>query len=234
MGNTTFYTKGDRDQVLSRIGQVHTITMLCPVIDMGINSLRGSMEMMIPKYKVNEKLWKNVPAIDALNTFLFTMSFFKDSNLNVDPKMVTVISSSLRMFKRLKYINFEFTDDFEIYETYKALINNLKDSKDVKKKCIYKVESLEFNLSDLFSQRVIDIFNKVLIFNDLMPNSYLERKFRMDFSYEEYESFINMFIGNNCDRLNSLDGNICDYFRMFPPLIIEQKPNIIVITNYSD
>lgn len=231
MGNNTFYTKGDREQVLTRISQVHTITMLCPIADMGMMSLKSSMELLIPKYKVNEKLWKNVPNIDALNVFLFTMSFFKDSNMDVDSGMVSVISSSLRMFNRLKYINFEFTDDFEIYTTYQALLTS--DEK-AKKKCIYRVEKLEFNLADMFSQNIIDIFNKVLMFNELIPNSYLERRFRMDFTYDEYQGFINMFIGNNSDRLNSLDYNICDYFRTFPPLIVEQKPDIIVITNYSD
>jgi len=231
MGNTTFYTKGERDKVLSRIGQVHTITMYCPIIDSGISSLRNSMELLIPKYKVNNKLWKNVPSIDALNTFIFTMAFFKDTNANTDPGIISVISSSLRMFNRLKYINFEFTDDPEIFETYQALI---RQDKEGKKAHIYKVESLEFNLSDMFSQNIIDIFNKVLIFNDLIPNSYLERRFRMDFTYDEYDSFINMFLGNNCERLNCLDSNICDYFRMFPPLVVEQKPNIIIITNYSD
>lgn len=233
MGNSTFYTKGEREKIISRISQVHTITMYCPLADPGICSLRNSMEIVIPKYKVNKNQWKNVPSIDALNAFIFTMAYMKDTNLNVDPGMISVISSSLRMFNRLKYINFEFTDDPEIYETYQILLKKEKD-KDIKKRYIYKVESLEFNLSDMFSQNIIDIFNKVLILNDLIPNSYLERRFRMDFTYDEYDSFISMFIGNNCERLNCLDGNICDYFRMFPPLVIEQKPNIIVITNYSD
>ena len=228
-----FYTKGDRDKILSRIGQVHTITMYCPVADMGISSLRGSMELLIPKYKVNEKLWAGVPAIDALNVFIFTMAFLKDnkSGMNFDPEMVSVISSSLRAFYRLKYINFEFTENPEIYDIYKAHIQKKKIDKN---KYIYKIETLELDLSDMFAQNIIDIFNKVLIVNEQISNSYLERTFRIDFKYDDYESFINMFIGNNSDMLNSLDINICDYFKRFPPLVMEHKPNIIVMTNYVD
>lgn len=231
MGNSMFYTKGERDKVLTRIGQVHTITMYCPISDPGISMLRGSMELLIPKYQVNDNLWKGVPAIDALNVFIFTIAFFKSSETKIDPEMVSVISSSLRMFNRLKYINFEFTEDPDVLQTYEMVINKKKIDKT---KCIYKLESLEINLSDMFSQNIIDIFNKVLILNELIPNSYLDRVFRMDFTYDEYESFINMFIGNNSVMLNSLDMNICDYFKKFPPLVEEQKPDIIVMTNYAD
>ena len=78
------------------------------------------------------------------------------------------------------------------------------------------------------------MLNKVFIINELMPNSYLDRKFKLDFTYDEYLSFMDMFINNNRESLNLLDSNICDYFRSFPKLITDQKPNIRIITNYRE
>ena len=90
------------------------------------------------------------------------------------------------------------------------------------------------NLSDLFSQGIIDLINKVFICNGLMSNSYLERTFQLEFTYDEYVSFIDMFVNNNRPNLDALDANICDYFVLFPPLVKEQKPKIRILTNYVD
>ena len=78
------------------------------------------------------------------------------------------------------------------------------------------------------------MLNKVFICNELIPNSYLDRKFALTFTYDDYISFMDMFINNNRMNLNLLDSNICDYFRSFPKLITEQKPDIRLITNYSE
>ena len=88
------------------------------------------------------------------------------------------------------------------------------------------------NLINLFSQNIIDAINKVMINNEIIPNSYLNRKFKIDFKFDEYKSFMGMFLENNEDTLNKLDKNICEYFGVFPELIEKQKPNIRLITNY--
>ena len=93
---------------------------------------------------------------------------------------------------------------------------------------------LEMNLGDMFSQGVIDMLNKVFICNELIPNSYLNRRFILDFKYDDYTSFMDMFIENNRENLNLLDKNICDYFRKFPKMVEEQKPMIRLVTNYSE
>ena len=76
--------------------------------------------------------------------------------------------------------------------------------------------------------------NHVFICDEIIPNSYLERKFYIDFTYDEYMNFMDMFLANNGSSFDSIDTNICDYFKSFPILINEQKPNIRLITNYSD
>lgn len=231
MENNSFYTKGEKEEIVSRINQVHTITMFCPIGDYCVQSLKNSFETMLPKYKKSDDLWKGIPAIEALNAFVFTISSLNTSGPDANKDIFGIIAGSLKMFKKLKKINFKFTDDADIADTYDSL---LKNSKEGVKRCIYNVDVLEMNLSDMFSQSIIDLLNKVFVYNELIPNSYLERKFKLDFKYDEYITFMDMFISNNRDNLNLLDSKICDYFRSFPPLVNEHKPKIRIITNYID
>lgn len=226
MGNDSFFTKGDRENILQRIGQVHTITIYCPLDDDGVLALWGSLGIIAQRYRTDMYEWKNVPTFDALNTFIYLTN-----NCNVeDNGIIGIIISSLKMFNRLKYINFSFTDNPEIKESYNAFLNRGNG----KKGYIYKVDRLEINLSEMFSQWVIDLLNRVFICNEIISNSYLERKFCIDFTYDEYMNFMDMFLTNNEISFDSLDKNICEYFKSFPTLINEQKPNIRLITNYRD
>ena len=226
MGNDSFFTKGDRENILQRIGQVHTITMYCPLDDDGVLALWRSLESVAQEYRIDMYEWKNVPTFDALNVFIHLTK-----NCIVEDKgIIGIIISSLKMFNRLKYINFSFTENQEIKESYNSFLNRGNG----KKGYIYKVDKLEINLSEMFSQWVIDLLNHVFICDEIIPNSYLERKFYIDFAYDEYMNFMDMFLANNGSSFDSIDKNICEYFKSFPILINEQKPNIRLITNYSD
>ena len=226
MGNNSFFTKGDRENVLQRIGQVHTITIYCPLDDDGVLALWESLGDVAQRYRTDMYEWKNVPTFDALNAFIFLSKNYEVE----DKEIIGIIISSLKMFNRLKYINFSFTDNPEIKESYDSFLNR----RNGKKGYIYKVDRLELNLSEMFSQWVIDLLNRVFICDDIIPNSYLERKFCIDFTYDEYMNFMDMFLTNNGSSFDSLDKNICEYFKSFPTLINEQKPNIRLITNYRD
>ena len=125
MGNNNFYTKGEKEEVVSRIGQVHTITLFCPMSDFCIQSLKSSFDMMLPKYKTSDNRWDGVPAIDALNVFLFTTSFLNTAGLDVDRNIFSIVVSSLKMFKKLKKINFEVTEDEEIKGTYDMILKKI-------------------------------------------------------------------------------------------------------------
>lgn len=226
MGNDSFFTKGDKENILQRIGQVHTITIYCPLDDDGVLALWESLGSVAQRYRTDMYEWKNVPTFDALNVFIFL-----SKNCEVeDNGVIGIIISSLKMFNRLKYINFSFTDNPEIKESYNAFLNRGNG----KKGYIYKVDRLELNLSEMFSQWVIDLLNRVFICDEIISNSYLERKFYIDFTYDEYMNFMDIFLTNNESSFNSLDKNICEYFKSFPTLINEQKPEIRLITNYSD
>ena len=231
MSNSNYYTKGDADEIVTRIGQVHTLTLYCPLEDFCVQSLKDTFDLVLPQYKVEDNLWKGVPTLDALSVFLINASISKQKNEGYNTDILEMIISSLKMFPRLKIINFEFTDDEEIKRSYDLLLQKKKDGI---KKYIYNVDRLEFNLSDMFSQRMIDLLNKVMIYNDIIPNSYLERSFILDFTYDNYVSFISMFVNNNREDIDKADSKICEYLSTFPKLIREQKPEIRIITNYSD
>ena len=227
MGNSNFYIKGNYEDIITRISQVHTITMFCPMSDHCVQGLKNTFEIMLAEYKKNEDYWENVPTIDALNAFIFN----DNMNRDYDSGIFSVIVSSLKMFNRLKRINFQFTDDEDILNSYKQIMkNNIEGTT----KYIYNVDVIEMNLSEMFSQMIIDMLNRIFICNEYLPNSYLDRKFMVDFKYDDYMSFMDMVINNNKEMLDALDDKICDYFKSFPKLVMEQKPNIRVVTNYSE
>ena len=227
MGNSNFYIKGNYEDIITRISQVHTITMFCPMSDHCVQGLKNTFEIMLAEYKKNEDYWENVPTIDALNVFIFN----DNMNRDYDSGIFSVIVSSLKMFNRLKRINFQFTDDEDILNSYKQIMkNNIEGTT----KYIYNVDVIEMNLSEMFSQMIIDMLNKIFICNEYLPNSYLDRKFMVDFQYDDYMAFMDMVINNNKEMLDALDDKICDYFKSFPKLVMEQKPNIRVVTNYSE
>lgn len=227
MGNSNFYIKGNYEDIITRISQVHTITMFCPMSDHCVQGLKNTFEIMLAEYKKNEDYWENVPTIDALNVFIFN----DNMNRDYDSGIFSVIVSSLKMFNRLKRINFQFTDDEDILNSYKQIMkNNIEGTT----KYIYNVDVIEMNLSEMFSQMIIDMLNKIFICNEYLPNSYLDRKFMIDFQYDDYMAFMDMVINNNKEALDALDDKICDYFKSFPKLVMEQKPNIRVVTNYSE
>ena len=71
--------------------------------------------------------------------------------------------------------------------------------------------------------------------NEIISNSYLEREFLIEFEFDEYVSYINMFINNNKERLSMYDNDIMDYLRVFPSIIGDiSKPNIKLYTNYRE
>ena len=231
MINTNFYTKGDYKEIITRIQQVHTITIYCPIEDKLMQNLKNTMDVMLCDYKKDDDFFEGVPTIDALNAFVFTNSFNDSMEIEVDKGILSIIISSLKMFNRLKKISFKFTDDEGILNSYKKLLSGKAD---MDTKYIYNVDLLEMNLSEKFSQRIIDMLNKIFICNEYLPNSYLDRKFMIDFKYDEYMAFMDMFINNNKENLDALDNKICDYFKSFPKLVIDQKPNIRIVTNYSE
>ena len=223
------FTKGDPKDILNRMDNVHTIEIYCPIKYYDVNMLQYYLEMFSADYRTEETLWTGVPAVDALRSFVIAYSACGDDE---DTSRLAIISGVLKSFNRLKYIDFKFVDTDEYDEVYNCK-DFLKDKSKNNMK-IFKIKRMEFNLSDMFSQEIIDLFNKILMMNDIIFNDYLRRKFFIDFKYDEYVSFVSMMVSNNESSFDMMDENIRKYFTVFPEIIDEQKPDIRVITNYAE
>jgi predicted CopG family antitoxin len=145
----------------------------------------------------------------------------------------------MKTFDNLKYVNIEFKDDIELRDSYERLIHikSTDENSDVinELRNVYSIDGLELYLGNMFDQDVVDLINKHFIANEIISNSYLERDFLITFKFNEYITYINMFIDNNMDRLSMYDSDIVDYLRMFPSIIVDgSNPNIKLYTNYRE
>jgi predicted CopG family antitoxin len=232
------YTKGDKDKVLTRIEQVSDITLYIPSSEKCMDYLYDSLVVLCNHYMDNDgNLFLHIPAIDFYNVVLFANKSCNENNVNTE--YICALMGIVRSFSNLKYISIAFKDDNELRDSYERLINI--DSTDglgdiiTELTNVYSIDVLEMYLGDMFDQDIIDLINKHLIANEIISNSYLERDFLITFEFDEYISYINMFIDNNIDRLSMYDNNIMDYLRVFPTIIGDiSRPDIRLYTNYRE
>ena len=233
------YVKGDKNKVVTRIDQVHSITMRVPTSDKGMDYLYDNLITLCHHY-VDENdgdSFLKIPALDFYNIALYVNKCCKEKEVNTD--YVFSMLGIFRTFENLKYISVVFSDDVELRDSYEILVNI--DSNEVVNDIIneltnvYSIDVLEMYLGDMFDQKIIDLINRHLIANGIISNSYLEREFLIEFEFDEYISYINMFIENNIERLSMLDEEIMEYLRVFPSIIGDiAKPNIKLYTNYRE
>lgn len=228
------YVKGNRDEIVRRFNQIYSITLRCPINDKGVKIFENNLKTSLKGYLNNDGDYVDVPSIDIFNVFVYTLSVCREDGISLSK--LYVIMGCIQSFKNLKTVTFKFIDDADVDEVYQDLVDDkvyTNDERIERLGLIYDVTLIEMNLSDMFSQEVIDLFNKFMMHNELMHNSYLKREFYLNFDYDGFTSFISMFIANNSVMLDSMDTYIVDYFRMFPVFIANQKPVIRIVTNYK-
>lgn len=226
------YTKGDRDMIVKRCDSVHTITMYCPIQDEGIKLFRTNMFKSLNQYIDGEKL-SEVPMMDVFMCFMNTLNYCKLNKIAYDN--LYSFWGMVQSFKNLHYMNIEFTDDINVLTSYEFIRTSTDKSKSFEMiKYIYKVDVVEIILNNLFTQNIIDMINKVLMFDNIISNSYLEREFLICFQFEEYVHYMDMLCTNMSSELNRLDPNIIDYLILFPKIISDSKPTIRILTNYNE
>ena len=233
------YVKGDKNKVVTRIDQVHSITMRVPTSDRGMDYLYDNLISLCHHY-VDENdgdSFLKIPALDFYNIALYVNKCCKEKEVNTD--YVFSMLGIFRSFENLKYISVVFSDDVELRDSYEILVNIDSDEgvNDIINELtnVYSIDVLEMYLGDMFDQKIIDLINRHLIANGIISNSYLEREFLIEFEFDEYISYINMFIENNIERLSMLDEEIMEYLRVFPSIIGDiAKPNIKLYTNYRE
>jgi hypothetical protein len=233
------YVKGDKNKVVTRIDQVHSITMRVPTSDRGMDYLYDNLISLCHHY-VDENdgdSFLKIPALDFYNIALYVNKCCKEKEVNTD--YVFSMLGIFRSFENLKYISVVFSDDVELRDSYEILVNidSNEGVNDIINELtnVYSIDVLEMYLGDMFDQKIIDLINRHLIANGIISNSYLEREFLIEFEFDEYISYINMFIENNIERLSMLDEEIMEYLRVFPSIIGDiAKPNIKLYTNYRE
>lgn len=233
------YTKGDKNKVVTRIDQVSSITLNVPTSDRGMDYLYDALISLCNHY-VDENdgdKFLYIPALDFYNIVIYVDKCCKEKEVNTD--YIFSMMGVVRTFENLKYISVVFSDNVEVRDSYEILsnINSDGDVNDVLNELtnVYSIDTIEMYLGDMLDQKIIDLINKHLMSNGIISNSYLEREFLIEFEFEEYISYINMFIDNNIDRLSMLDEDIMDYLRVFPSIIGDiAKPNIKLYTNYRE
>ena len=234
------YTKGDKDNVVTRIEQVSDVTLNIPTSERCMDYLYDGLISLCGHY-VNENdvdVFLLIPAIDFYNVVLYVNKCCKEKD--VDTNYISAMMGVVRSFTNLKHVSVVFRDDNELRDSYERLINidpNNVSKSDVINELtnVYSIDVLEMFLGDMLDQKIIDLINKSFISNGIISNSYLERDFLIEFEFDEYISYINMFVDNNIDRLSMWDEDIMDYLRVFPYIIGDiSKPVIKLYTNYKE
>ena len=233
------YTKGDKDKVVTRLEQVSDITVYIPSSERCADYLYDGLMMLCNHYvdDSNGDVFLLIPAIDFYNVVLFATKCCDEKD--VDIKYISAMLGVVRTFTNLKYISVVFSEDVELRDSYERLINieSNEITSDIISELtnVYSIDVLEIYLGDMFNQDIIDLINKHFIANEIISNSYLERDFLIMFDFDEYISYINMFINNNEDRLSMYDNDIMDYLRVFPTIVGDiARPNIRLYTNYRE
>ncbi len=233
------YTKGERNDVVTRISQVSSITVNVPSSARCMEYLYDSLITTCYHYidDKNNDLFLQIPALDFLNVVLYVNKLCTEMDINTE--YICAMMGIVGTFENLKDISVVFSDDIKLIDSYEMLndINSDGNIDDVIDELtnVYSIEVVEMYLGDMFDQKIIDLINKHLMSNGIISNSYLERDFCIDFSFEEYISYINMFIENNIDKLNMYDDDIVDYLRIFPAIIGDiNTPKIKLYTNYRE
>ena len=234
------YTKGEKNNVVTRIEQVSDVTIYIPTLERCMDYLYDSLISLCNNYvdEDNGDVFLHIPNIDFYNVVLFANKCCKDKG--VDTKYILAMLGVVRTFTNLKHVSVVFKDDIGLKDTYERLSNidpNIVEKNEIIQELtnVYSIDVIEMYLGDMFDQKIIDLMNKSFISNGIISNSYLERDFLIEFDFDEYVSYINMFIDNNIERLSMLDEDIMDYLRVFPTIIGDvSRPNIKLYTNYKE
>lgn len=231
--NEYICTKGDKETVLRRCDNVHTMTLFCPIKDEGVSVLlEYMMEDISESYMSKENVFEEIPIIDMYACFMNVIDFCKENKIDID--ILYSMMGILQSFKNLKYISLEFTENDKLVNFYHLLKGT--DSSRVHEviQQIYIIDVIELVLNNMFTWNIIEMINKILMIDEIIPNSYLEREFLITFYYDEYISFMQMIANNNGIELERLDKNILDYLLLFPKIISMNKPIVRLITNYEE
>ena len=220
---------------LDRLSQVHEITINIPLGRRCCGLLyRSLITNLGMKYALGEKKTISGVHIDDVACIIVN-SVERCAEKGYDTDIIAHVSSILKMFSNVKVVNMVFSHDRELLEKYENVFSmDYTGDKVELMNSLYKVESLEIRMSESLDRETVDFFNGVFIFYNYIPNDYMNRLFNIDFTFDEYVSFMEMFFNNNPDLSARLGKDVVNFFILFPTIVVESKPKIRLVTNYLD
>lgn len=230
-------SKMEESAIYERLSEVFEMNLNIPKGDEVSNRFLFSLienTGISPIEENNKTIIKGVHINDALNVLLGCFEYYNINNDN-DTLLITSILSVFNTFKNIRIVDFTFDDDPELLDIYNKIVDlEYKGSKVGMFNRIYDIKKMEIYLTDSLDKKVVDLLNKMFIFYGYIPNDYMNRKFTIDFKFDEYINFMNMIFSNNKQLVDTVGISVVDFLILFPVVIIEDKPDIKIITNYYD
>lgn len=229
------------DKIMVHLNHVDTILIDCPLDDECINNFFNRLRNYNVNFKVIEGDFyiENIHITDLLSVM---MCIFKESEINsIKFDFLSIVLTIIQSFKNINFVSFRFSFDNELTERYNILIRKSNSQSNegllgsfgeiVSK--IYHIKRLKIVMSDLFSQDIIDDFNKNMMFDGILPNDYLNRVFEINFEFDEFMSYME-FIFNDCTMFEKYGTECFESILTYPSIYMKDKPEISYITNYRD
>lgn len=222
--------------VYDRMLQVFELNLNIPVEDKASNLFYNSLLENIgvfPDVEPHKIILNCLHTNDVINVLMGCFDYCHEKDY--DTIVLTSILSVFSTFKNLRYITFTFIEGSKLLENYEILGDSEYegDKTDIFKD-LYDIRRMEIHLCDSLDRSVVDFLNTMFIFYGYIPNDYMNRRFYIDFEFDEYTSFIQMIFSNNKELVKVVGVDVVNYLILFPKIVIEKKPRIRIVTNYFD
>jgi hypothetical protein len=231
------YFNMEKNKFAFRLLQIFEIDLKLPLKDKGIFNFyiflkKSGIENTISEDDYCKKIM-SLHSNDVVNILMECFNYCKEKKIKTSG--LECIFSIFNVFRNLRNVTFTFINDENYFELFE---NALSDLDNEKKQDFfnqtYTVTKIEMYLSDSLDKNVVDFFNNMFIFYGYIPNDYMNRKFYVDFDFDDYVSFMNMVLSNNSDFIQVIGEDGIDFLTSFPTIVTQHKPKVRLITNYID
>lgn len=182
------------------------------------------------------RMLRNIHLNDITNIILRCYNACEDNCFgSYDNTILTAVMSIFTTFKNLRTVSFTVDGSQSLLDDYVNAIDiGYKGDRSELFNRIYTITDIEIHLSDHLDMDAVDMLNRMFVSYGFIPNDYMTRRFVIDFKFDEYINFFEMVFKNNRDFTVRLGSDAVSLLMLFPVVIIEGKPSIRLVTNYSD
>ena len=224
----------EKNKFVFRLLQIFEVDLKLPLKDGAIFNFYNFLKNSGIIYTMSEDDYcKKIISLHSDDVINVLMECFNDCK---EKKIKTIglecILSIFNVFRNLRNVTFTFINDENYFELFENALSD-KNNQDFFNQ-IYTVTKIEMYLSDSFDKNVVDFFNNMFIFYGYIPNDYMNRKFYVDFEFDDYVSFMNMVFSNNSYFIQTIGEDGIDFLTSFPTIMRQHKPKVRLITNYID